>query len=108
MYPLLCKPRVYALLTLSYLPCHNNLKCYIVNDTKLVVVNHLPISVAFGVLFPSFMLNGRSKILNTFKKGIYKIVMLQIFFSILSLSLTEIVLAESVGAKSFIFVYRQI
>lgn len=47
-----------------------------------VVVNHLPFSVAFGVLLPSFMLSGRSKFLNTFKKGIYKIVMLQVFLPI--------------------------
>lgn len=43
-------------------------------------MDHLPISVAFGVLLPSFMLSGRSEFFNTFKKGIYKIVMLQVFF----------------------------
>lgn len=59
-----------------------------------VVVNLLPISVALGVLLPSFMFNGRSKFVNTFKKGIFKMVMLQVSF-ILSFSLTEIVLVES-------------
>lgn len=54
---------------------------------NVVAVNHLPISVAFGILLPSFMLNGRSKFLNTFKKGIYKIVMSQVFFYFVSVPL---------------------
>lgn len=74
---------------------------------NVVVVNHLPISVAFGVLFPSFMLSGRSKFLNTLKKAICKIVILQGYFSILFLSLSEIVLVESVS-DIHLFLYKDI
>lgn len=87
MYSLLCKPQSLCAVTLSYLPCHNNLKCDIVNDTKCSCCEPFAHFSGIWCSPPLFHAQWKVKILNTFKKGIYKIVTSRVFFYFVSLPL---------------------